>query len=82
VAARAELVEAARCALWIDEVVSMPDEAAWALAGEPRGDDALMLELLAPYEGHRRRVLLLIKNAGASAPKYGPRSAITALEGI
>ncbi len=45
----------------------------WALAKEPRGDDTRMLELLEPYAGHRGRVTLLLKYAGISAPKYGPR---------
>ena len=49
---------------------------AWALAGEPRATDERMLELLKPYRGHRRRAVLLIKSAGISAPKFGPRKAI------
>ena len=59
-----------------------PNMVAWALAGEPRGDDARMLELLRPYAGQRRRAMLLLKHAGISAPKYGPRSAITAIRGL
>lgn len=54
----------------------VPNTVAWALAGEPRGDDARMLELLEPYRGHRRRVVMLIKSAGISAPKFGPKQAI------
>lgn len=54
----------------------VPNTVTWALAGEPRGDDARMLELLEPYRGHRRRVVMLIKSAGISAPKYGPKQAI------
>lgn len=53
----------------------VPNTVAWALAGEPRGSDERMLELLAPYQGHRRRVITLIKGAGISAPKYGPKLA-------
>jgi len=53
----------------------IPNLVAWALAGEPRADDARMLELLAPYAGNRRRVLVLLKSAGISAPKYGPKTA-------
>ena len=49
----------------------LPNQVAWALAGEPRGDDARMLELLEPWRGHRGRVLRLL-GAGA-APRYGPR---------
>jgi 3-methyladenine DNA glycosylase/8-oxoguanine DNA glycosylase len=54
----------------------VPNTVAWALAGEPRGDDARMLELLKPYRGHRRRVVMLLKSAGVHAPKFGPRQAI------
>jgi 3-methyladenine DNA glycosylase/8-oxoguanine DNA glycosylase len=45
----------------------------WALAGEPRGDDARMLELLAPFAGHRGRVVRLIEAGGMLAPRRGPR---------
>ncbi|NNE74523.1 MAG: DNA-3-methyladenine glycosylase 2 family protein [Acidimicrobiales bacterium] len=45
----------------------------WALAGEPRGTDERMLELLEPYAGHRGRVTMLLKMAGVKAPAYGPR---------
>ena len=51
----------------------LPNMVAWALAGEPRGTDERMLELLAPYAGHRRRVLILLKSAGIHAPRYGPK---------
>jgi hypothetical protein len=46
---------------------------AWALAGEPRGTDEHMLELLEPYRGQRGRVLRLLELAGAGAPRRGPR---------
>ena len=52
----------------------LPNTVAWALAGEPRGDDARMVELLEPYRPYRRRVLLAIKQSGIEAPKYGPRT--------
>ena len=58
----------------------LPNMVAWALAGEPRADDARMLELLEPYRGHRGRVIRLLKQAGVHAPKYGPRSAIRGFE--
>lgn len=51
----------------------IPNNVAWVLAGEDRATDERMLELLAPYEGHRGRVIRLIKGSGSSAPKYGPR---------
>ncbi len=50
----------------------IPNTVAWFLAGEPRGTDERMLELLEPYVGHRWRVVRLAKSAG-SAPKYGPK---------
>lgn len=51
----------------------IPNMIAWALAGEPRGDDGRMLELLAPYAGHRGRVVRLLGSVGTRAPAYGPR---------
>ena len=50
-----------------------PDMVSWALAGEPRGTDARMLELLEPYRGHRARVIRLLVAGGAGPPRYGPR---------
>ena len=54
----------------------------WALAGEPRGTDERMLELLAPYAGHRARVIRLIESAGVQAPRRGPRMAPRSISGI
>jgi 3-methyladenine DNA glycosylase/8-oxoguanine DNA glycosylase len=51
----------------------IPNQVSWALAGEPRGDDARMLELLEPYRGHRGRVIRLLEAAGIAAPRFGPR---------
>lgn len=51
----------------------IPNMVAWALAGEPRGDDARMLALLEPFRGHRGRVCLLLAVAGMHAPRFGPR---------
>jgi 3-methyladenine DNA glycosylase/8-oxoguanine DNA glycosylase len=42
----------------------LPHEVGRALAGEERGDDARMLELLEPFRGHRFRVLRLLLAAG------------------
>ena len=39
----------------------LPNMVAWALAGEPRADDARMLELLEPYRGQRGRVQRLLE---------------------
>jgi len=49
----------------------------WALAGEPRGTDERMLELLEPYRGHRARVVQLLELAGIAAPRRGPRLALS-----
>jgi 3-methyladenine DNA glycosylase/8-oxoguanine DNA glycosylase len=53
--------------------IHLPHMVAWALAGEPRGSDERMLELLAPYPGHRGRVLRLLAMSGLAAPRRGPR---------
>ncbi len=54
----------------------LPNTVAWVLAGEPRGDDARMLELLEPFRPERRRAVLLMKWAGAGAPRYGPKTPV------
>jgi 3-methyladenine DNA glycosylase/8-oxoguanine DNA glycosylase len=51
----------------------IPSVVAWALAGEPRADDARMLELLEPYRGQRGRIQRLLEVSGISPPKRGPR---------
>jgi 3-methyladenine DNA glycosylase/8-oxoguanine DNA glycosylase len=51
----------------------LPNQVAWMLAGKPRGDDDLMLELLEPWRGHRGRVGRLLMATGVTAPKFGPR---------
>lgn len=38
-----------------------------------RGDDARMLELLAPFSGNRQRVVSLIKSSGIHEPRRAPR---------
>jgi 3-methyladenine DNA glycosylase/8-oxoguanine DNA glycosylase len=53
----------------------LPNLVAWALAGEPRADDARMLELLEPYRGQRGRVQCLLEASGIRAPRWGPRMA-------
>lgn len=58
----------------------VPDHVAWNLAGEPRGTDARMLELLAPFAGHRGRVVRLLALEGRPAPAWGPRMTIHAVE--
>ncbi len=53
----------------------IPNMVAWALAGEARGTDERMLDLLEPYRGQRGRVIRLLELSGARAPRYGPRLA-------
>jgi 3-methyladenine DNA glycosylase/8-oxoguanine DNA glycosylase len=52
------------------------DHIAWNLAGEPRATDERMLELLAPFKGHRGRVVRLLLSAGQRPPSYGPRKRV------
>ena len=54
----------------------LPNMVAWALAGEPRGTDERMLELLEPYRGQRGRVLRLLELSGGGAA--APRAALVA----
>jgi 3-methyladenine DNA glycosylase/8-oxoguanine DNA glycosylase len=54
----------------------LPHVVSWALAGEPRGSDERMLELLEPYRGHRARVLRLLLAAGVAPPRRGPHLAL------
>ena len=58
----------------------LPNLVAFALAGEPRGDDARMLELLEPYRGQRARVIRLLELSGIKAPRYGPRLSLRWIE--
>jgi 3-methyladenine DNA glycosylase/8-oxoguanine DNA glycosylase len=60
----------------------LPNLVAWALAGEPRGTDARMLELLEPFRGQRGRVIRLLESSGIRAPRYGPRMAPRSIAGI
>lgn len=53
----------------------IPSMVAWALAGEPRGTDERMLELLEPYRGQRARVTRILEVARVQAPRFGPRLA-------
>lgn len=54
----------------------IPNMVSWALAGEARGDDAQMLALLEPFQGHRGRVCVLLAAGGVHAPRFGPRQPI------
>ena len=77
--------EVARLALGDPDAVSvgdyhLPNLVAWALAGEPRGTDERMLELLEPFRGHRGRVQRLLESTSIRAPRYGPRTEVRTVE--
>ncbi|MDP9300618.1 MAG: DNA-3-methyladenine glycosylase 2 family protein [Actinomycetota bacterium] len=72
------VAEVARLALGDPDAVSvgdfhLPNIVAWALAGEVRGDDDRMIELLEPYRGQRGRVQVLLEASGITAPRFGPK---------
>ncbi len=58
----------------------LPNLVAFALAGEPRGTDARMLELLEPYRGQRALVIRLLELSGIRPPRYGPRLSFRRIE--
>ena len=60
----------------------VPSIVTWVLAGEPRGTDARMLELLEPYRGRRALVVRLLELSGARVPRRGPRLSPRSIEGI
>jgi 3-methyladenine DNA glycosylase/8-oxoguanine DNA glycosylase len=60
---------------------NLPAAVGWALAGRVV-DDAGMLELLAPYAGHRYRATRLVELSGARPPRRGPRLAVREYRGF
>ena len=58
----------------------LPHTVAWVLAGERRGTDERMMELLEPYRGHRARAALLIELSGNTPPRRAPRQRIRAIQ--
>jgi 3-methyladenine DNA glycosylase/8-oxoguanine DNA glycosylase len=60
----------------------LPHQVAWGLAGEVRGSEARMLELLEPYRGHRARVIRLLTLGGIQAPRFGPRMRLRRISAI
>jgi 3-methyladenine DNA glycosylase/8-oxoguanine DNA glycosylase len=81
------VAEVARTALGDADAVSVgdyhvPNIVAWALAGEPRGSDERMLELLEPFRPHRGRVQLLLEAAHVRPPAFGPRMEVRAIDRI
>jgi 3-methyladenine DNA glycosylase/8-oxoguanine DNA glycosylase len=70
--------EVAMTALGDPDAVSVGDywlahQISWALAGEPRGTDERMLELLEPWRGQRGRVCRLVALGAPLPPRFGPR---------
>ena len=59
----------------------IPNSVSWLLAGEPRGSDDRMEELLEPFRPYRRRAMILVKLSGVHAPRYGPRSSKSVISG-
>jgi len=79
------VAEVARTALGDADAVSVgdfhvPNIVAWVLAGEARGTDERMLELLEPYRPHRGRVQRLLEVSGIRAPAFGPRMEVRAID--
>lgn len=77
--------ETSRLALGDADAVSvgdyhLPSLVTWALAGEPRGTDERMLELLEPFRGHRGRVQRILESGPIRTPRYGPRTDVRAIE--
>jgi len=60
----------------------VPHLVSYALAGEPRGTDERMLQLLEPYRPFRGLVQLLLERSGARSPAFGPRMDVRAIERI
>lgn len=53
----------------------LPAMVGLALVGRPVDDDG-MLELLAPWAGHRQRIMRLIETSGFVKPRRGPRMTV------
>lgn len=60
----------------------LPHVVSWALAGEPRGTDQRMLELLEPCRGQRARAIRLLELSGIGYPRYGPRQPLRTIASI
>lgn len=56
--------------------IHLPHTVCWALAGEPRGSEAHMARLLAPFPGQAFQVVRLLFAARIEAPRRGPRHRI------
>lgn len=75
--------EIAQRALGDADAVSVGDfhlakDIVYSVTGEFDGTDDQLLQVLAPYEGHRYRAVRVFEMAGAQQPRRGPRFAIPA----
>ena len=82
--ARGRSAEVASVALGDPDAVSvgdyhLPSLVTWALAGERRGDDHRMLELLAPWPGQRGRRDPPARSRPRRPPRRGPRLPVSGL---
>lgn len=59
----------------------LPHLVTWVLAGEPRGTDERMLELLEPYQGQRARAVKLLEMGATRPPRRAPRYAARSIAG-
>ena len=59
-----------------DTAAEKPSQGQVVYAGPGKTDDAGMLELLAPYAGHRYRVTRLMELGGSGPPRRGPRMSV------
>jgi 3-methyladenine DNA glycosylase/8-oxoguanine DNA glycosylase len=81
------VAEVARSALGDADAVSvgdfhLPHLVSWALAGQARGTDEMMLELLEPYRGQRGRVQRLLEATQVRAPAFGPRMPVRSIASL
>jgi 3-methyladenine DNA glycosylase/8-oxoguanine DNA glycosylase len=81
------VAEVARTSLGDPDALSvgdyhLPHLVSWTLAGEPRGNDERMLELLEPYRGQRGRVQRLLESGAAGPPRRGPRMPVRSIARI
>jgi hypothetical protein len=60
----------------------LPGLVSWELAGERRGDDARMFQLLEPYRGHRGRAVRLLQLGGRYPPRRAPRMSPRSIQTI
>jgi 3-methyladenine DNA glycosylase/8-oxoguanine DNA glycosylase len=57
----------------------LPHLVSWVLAGEPRSNDARMIQLLEPYRGERARAVRLIELSGLRPSRRAPRQRLRSI---